>query len=176
MNYKRDIESLLFVAGEPVEIRKIAKILNIENEKVLNILNELKEDYKNAQSALMILIQDDTAEMVVCPESDKIVEMFFKSERQENLTDAAAETLSIIAYRGPLTKTQIEEIRGVNCTFILRNLLIRGLIEREPNPEGESGSFIYKVSLNFLKHLGIEKVEDLPDYDKFKSADLSLNV
>ncbi len=174
MFHKQDIESLLFAIGEPLEFKKIAKLIGIDKDEVKKIVEELKNDYGAEEKGVKILVGPTSVEMVASPKTPEIIEQFFKNERQENLTDAASETLAIIAYRGPITKVEIEDIRGVNCSFILRNLLIRGLIERETNPK-DNMSFIYKISLDFLKHLGLEKIEDLPNFEKFKDINLNLN-
>jgi len=171
---KKNIEALLFATGEPLEFKKIAKLIGIDKNEVKKIIEELKNDYNAEEKGIKILIGPTSVEMVASPKNPEIIEHFFKNERQENLTDAASETLAIIAYRGPLTKAEIEDIRGVNCSFILRNLLIRGLIEREINSKNNM-SFIYKISLDFLKYLGLEKIEDLPDFEKFKNINLNLN-
>ena len=78
------------------------------------------------------------------------------------------ETLSIVTYAGPMTRAELEYIRGVNSSFTMRNLLIRGLIERYPDPK-RTNVFIYKPSFDLLKHIGISKVEDLPEYEKFQA-------
>jgi segregation and condensation protein B len=86
-----------------------------------------------------------------------------KSELQDSLSNAAMEVVSIVAYRGPVSKTEIEAIRGVNCAYTLRNLLLRGLIERSDNPNDSRG-YVYSISFDFLKKLGIEDVKKLPEY------------
>ena len=79
------------------------------------------------------------------------------------------ETIAIIAYKGPLTRLDIEYVRGVNSSFIIRNLLMRGLVERVENPK-DARSYLYKVSFDFLKHLGVTGIEDLPQYQEFKKS------
>ncbi|EKE10649.1 MAG: hypothetical protein ACD_15C00221G0001 [uncultured bacterium] len=93
----------------------------------------------------------------------EFVEQLVKNELEGPLSSAALEVLSIIAYRGPISKPEIEAIRGINCSYTLRNLTIRGLIERENNPKDSRG-YVYVVSFDFLKKLGVEKMENLPEY------------
>jgi segregation and condensation protein B len=87
-----------------------------------------------------------------------------KNELQDSLSNAAAEVVSIVAYKGPISRIEIEAIRGVNCSYTLRSLLLRGLIERNDNP-GDGRGYIYSISFDFLKKLGISDVKKLPDYD-----------
>ncbi len=160
------LESLLFTLGEPVKIKKLAKILKADLKKVEQAVEELADDLKNNQRGLRILKKEDQIQMVTAPEANDWVEKIFKSELQEDLSRASLETLAIIAYRGPITRAQIDFIRGVNSSFIVRNLLIRGLVERITNPQ-DARSYVYKISFDFLKKMGLEKVEDLPEYEKF---------
>jgi len=95
------------------------------------------------------------------------LENFIKEEFKENLSPASLETLSIIVYLGPLSRAEIDYYRGVNSSFILRSLLIRGLIERYSDPK-RANVYLYVSSFDLLKYLGVSKKEDLPDYGKFK--------
>lgn len=101
------------------------------------------------------------------PDFQKLGEKIIKEEIKENLTPATLETLSIVAYNGPIARSTIDYLRGVNSGYILRNLLVRGLIERYPDPQ-RPYVFLYNVSFDFLKHLGLAKQEELPEYQKYK--------
>lgn len=165
MNIKSIIESILFSVGEPISIEKIAKILG-KNQKIINqTIDILKEDYKNQDRGLQILIKNEKIQLVSSPENSQYIEKLIKHELQEDLTPASIETLTIIAYKGPITRAEIDEIRGVNSSFILRNLLIRGLIERKGHPE-DARAYIYEISFDFLKKLGISSIKELPEYEK----------
>lgn len=164
---KSIIESLLFVSGEPLKIRKITEIVGngAGSEEVRSALRSLGEDFVAAKRGLRIIEHDNEAQMVSGPENSEYLNRFLKSEMEESLSRASLETLSIVAYRGPLTRSGIEEIRGVNCTFTLRYLLLRGLIERTPNPD-DSRSYLYRISFDFLKKLNLSRKEDLPSYEE----------
>ena len=96
--------------------------------------------------------------------SSEVVSKFLKSEVTGELTRPSLETLTIIAYRGPISKTELELLRGVNCSLILRNLLMRGLIEGQDDKQ--LGVTRYTVTLDFLKHLGMSQISELPDYER----------
>jgi segregation and condensation protein B len=161
---KNIIEALLFVSGEPVSFDKIQKKLGIKKDELRSIIDELSRDY--SERGIHILEFESGIEMVTSSEVSSFLGEFIKSELQEDLSQAALETLAIIVYRGPVSRARMEDIRGVNCTFVLRNLLIRGLIKRENSPES-ARSFVYSITSDFLKKLGLKSVEELPEYKKY---------
>ncbi len=161
---KSAVESVLFISGEPMKISKISKIIEVSKEDVENALMLLSGDYSSQKRGIVILRKEDEVQMATNPDNAEYVDKVVKSDLQEALSNAALEVLSIIAYRGPISRTEIEAIRGVNCTYTLRNLLMRGLIERIDNPKDLRG-YVYKISFEFLKKLGIDNVNKLPDFD-----------
>ena len=156
------IESILFISGEPVKISKIAKITGAAKPEIENAVMILQNDYASGRG-VTIIKKENEIQMASSPDNSTSVSDLVKNERQENLSRAALEVLSIVAYRGPLRRMDIDAIRGVNSAFTLRSLLIRGLLERTENP-GDNRGFIYKVTFDFLKYLGIDSVEKLPDW------------
>ena len=165
MNLRSKIESILFVTGEPVSLKKLEKVLGASPNEISSALNELAADYKNR--GLVILKKEDEFQFGTNAENSGLIEKLVKSEFTEDLTRAALETLTIVAYKGPLTRSEIEFIRGVNSSFIVRNLLLRGLIERIENPK-DARSYLYKISFDFLKYMGIMSVEELPGYEELR--------
>jgi segregation and condensation protein B len=157
------LESILFVSGEPVKKSKLLKILAIENEKLEEVLKIVGEKYQSLQGGLTLLSKGEELQLVSKAENAEFVESLVKNELQDALSNAAMEVVSIIAYRGPISKAEIEAIRGVNCAYTLRNLLLRGLIERNDNPNDSRG-YVYVISFDFLKKLGVEDVKKLPEY------------
>lgn len=157
------IESILFVSGEPIKLAKLAKITGVELEKVELALEVLGSRYASLESGLSLLRKGDEVQLASKPENAESVESLVKSELADSLSNPAVEVVSIIAYRGPISKTEIEAIRGVNCSYTLRNLLLRGLIERSDNPRDSRG-YVYSISFDFLKKLGLESVKNLPQY------------
>lgn len=160
---KSIIESILFVSGEPVKISKIAKITNSKVPEVENAVMLLQGEYSQNRGVIIIK-KEDSIQMATASENSEIISELIKSEIQENLSKAALEVLSIVAYRGPISRINIEAIRGVNCTFTLRNLLMRGLLERIENP-ADNRAYLYKISFDFLKKLGLDSIEKLPDFE-----------
>lgn len=160
---KSIVESLLFMSGEPIKVSRLAKIAGVSRSEVENAVRILQEEYNDGRG-LNFFRKDDEVQMVTNPENSEYVSAMIKSEIQENLSKSALEVLSIIAYRGPITRIDIEAIRGINSTFTLRSLLMRGLVEREENPKDNRG-YLYKISFEFMKKLGIDSPEKLPDWE-----------
>lgn len=158
------LESLLFVSGEPLKIPRLVKIVGIERGEIEAALEDLEKFYADSAGGLVLLRKDDEVQLATRPDNSEFVDQLFKSEIQEALSPAALEVLSIIAYRSPITRAEIEMIRGVNCSYTIRNLLLRGLIDRIDNPKDSRG-YIYKVSFELLKKLGVENIQKLPDFE-----------
>lgn len=165
------IEALLFLYGEPMNYKKIAKTLEISESEVETAINAFSSELAAESRGLSLIIDkglpgQNRVQLVTKPEFGKLLEDIVKEEVNETLTPVALETLAIVAYSGPISRAEIEYIRGVNSTFMLRNLMIRGLVDREPDPK-RSNVYLYRPSLELLKFIGISKTEDLPEYQRF---------
>lgn len=159
------LEAVLFIYGEEITKEKLAKILKTSKEEVEQLISEYKKILEDTNRGFYLIDKNDRIVLATKPEFSSILEDFIKDDLKEDLTSATLETLSLVAYLGPISRTQIDYIRGVNSSFILRNLLIRGLVERKP---GKGGSFLYETSFDFLKHIGASSVEDLPEFEKYQ--------
>ncbi len=162
MEISSKLEALLFWKAEPVSIKKLADFLKIE-ESVVNVgLDELE---KKLQGRGLTIVRDrDEVMLGTAKELSSFIEEITKEEISRDLGKAGLETLSIILYQGPISRADIDYIRGVNSQFIIRNLLIRGLIERDENPN-DARIFLYKPTLTLLSYLGVNKIQDLPEYE-----------
>lgn len=159
------LEALLFVSGEPLSFSRIAKILAVPEARVHELVTALATRYATSEAAGLMLVRDDkTVLLATKPENALLVEALTKSTLQENMSKAALEVLAIIAYRAPIARVDIDAIRGVNCSFTLRNLLLRDLIMREGNPSDSRG-YLYRPTLKFLQTIGVEHIAELPDYE-----------
>lgn len=158
------LESLLFVSGEPVSFDRLAKALESTEEEIESTLKCLSERYADATSGLMLIRNEKTVVLATKPENATALESLTKSTLQESMSKAALEVLAIIAYRAPISRAEIDAIRGVNCSFTLRNLLLRDLISREGNPSDSRG-YLYQPTLRFLQVLGLGSVSELPSYE-----------
>ena len=166
INLKSILESLLFSIGEPILIGKITKILEKDENLITETIESLKNDYKKEDRGLRIINKEHKIQLVSAPKNSQYIQRLIKSDLRDELSQASLETLAIIAYRGPIARAEIEEIRGVNSSFILRQLLLQGLIERKNNPQ-DTRAYIYEVSFDFLKRFGLNSTKELPEYNEF---------
>lgn len=155
------LEAILFYRPEPIKTDKLAELLTCSNEEITAAIETLKE--KLSGRGLTIIENNGTLMLGTTPAASDLIEKITKEELSTEIGKAGLETLALILYRGPISRSGIDYVRGVNSSYILRNLLVRGLIERT-NTEGEGRGFVYGPSLDLLRHLGVSKIEDLPDY------------
>ncbi len=169
-NLKSKIESLLFVASRPLSLKKIGEEVGAEKNDVKNALDELIGEGAAAGRGIQIMEVDGEYQMSTNPDTAKMVKEFLKDEITGELTRPALETLTIVAYRGPISKPDLEQIRGVNCSLILRNLMIKGLAEAKASDKG--GEALYNITFDFMRYLGIKKTSELPDYEKLSKSEI----
>lgn len=169
MSLKRDIESLLFVSAKPMTVGKLAQLTGRAADEVSAVLSELRQEYNQPERGIQLQQNGLHVQLVSNPLSARIVTAYLKDELSGDLTDPAVETLTIIAYRGPITKLELDQIRGVNCSLILRHLLMKGLVETAEDKEQMVTR--YGVTLDFLRFLGLRSVEELPEYEKLRNDD-----
>lgn len=162
------LEALLFIYGDALDFKKISKTLGADEEKIKEAAKLLSTELQKENRGLFLVQDKEKIQLTTKPDFAKLLENVIKEELHENLTPAALETLSIVAYAGPMARAELEYIRGVNSSFTLRNLLIRGLIERAPDPR-RGNVFLYSPSFDLLKHIGVAKAGDLPEYEKFRA-------
>lgn len=165
---KKHIESLLFISGEPMSLKNLVKILEISEEEIKNAIESLKSDFSEQNRGLTIVESSENYQLTTNPASSDIISKYLKETLKEDLTPASLEALAIISYKGPMTRPEIDNIRGVNSSFIIRNLLIRGLIERDLDIK-KANAYIYKISFDLLRKLGLEKIEQLSGFQEYNS-------
>ncbi len=164
MSLNSKIESILFVASKPLAIGKIAKALVKNEAEVEEAIENLILKYNGDNSGIHILKEGKEVQMTTNANNAEIVEGFVKSEVSGELTKAQLETLTVIAYRAPITRPELEQIRGVNCSLIIRNLLVRGLITE--TEDADKFGMVYSLSMNALAHLGITDKNELPNFEE----------
>jgi segregation and condensation protein B len=175
MSLDAQIEAILFFKGEPVSIADLAKILKTDAGNIEEAIVALSERLQ--KGGTRIIHKDKAVLLVTAPEASSLIAAITKEELSRDLSKAALETLSIILYYSPVSRGTLDYIRGVNSQFIVRNLLVRGLIEKIPNPDDKRG-VLYRPTFDLLAHLGITNIEELPEYSQvqreievFKRAD-----
>lgn len=165
MDLAAKIEAILFFRAEPLSLLYLSKITGKSKDEIKEAVKILRE-HLNERGLILIEIGGDIA-LGTSPEAADIISDIAKEELSRELSKAALETLSVILYQGPITKADIDWIRGVNSQFILRSLLIRGLIEREESQTGRHENK-YRATTILLSHLGISRQEELPNFISYR--------
>ena len=166
MEPKALIESLLFVADRPVTAEHLAAALDLPVEEVGAALQALREEYQ--ARGIRIQQKGDRLQLVSAPEAGTYIERFLGLEISGRLTTAALEALSIVAYRQPVTRAQVEAIRGVNSDSVLRTLVRRGLIEEIGRDESVGRPILYGTTFEFLQQFGLGSLQDLPNWQEME--------
>jgi len=159
---KKTIEALLFLNEEPERVDKIAAVLSTSPEEVIDLIRELQRDFARDSRGLQIFEVAGGFQMGTLPELAPYLEKAFSEDISSNLSTAALEALAIIAYKQPVTRVEIESIRGVRSEHVLENLLKRKLIRISGRKEGPGRPLLYNTTPDFLKYFGLMDLEDLP--------------
>jgi segregation and condensation protein B len=167
MNLEAQIEAVLFYKAEPMQKTALAELFSVSLPEVEVALGALAASLTNR--GVQLVLTDTVVQLATASAASALIEQVRKDELRGDIGKAGAETLSIILYRGPISRIEIDRIRGVNSAFIIRNLLIRGLIERKPHPT-DSRSFTYVITTQLLNQLGITNRESLPEFAEIMNA------
>ncbi len=162
MELQKSLSAILFYQAEPMTVKRLAGLLKRSEGDVRDALTTLEETLE--KTGIRLLKNGDEVTLGTAPEAGALIEQITKEELSRDLSKAALETLAIILYKGPVMRSEIDYVRGVNSTFILRNLLIRGLVEKIDNPKDQR-SFLYKPTFQLLEYMGVARVEDLPEHE-----------
>ncbi len=158
---KSALESLLFVSNKPLKLKDFVKFFELPEKDIKEALSQLETGKKDR--GIVLLSNNGEYQLVTNSANSTVVKNFLNAELREKLTDATVEVLAIIAYRQPISKAEIEAIRGVNSQYSLRHLLMRGLIEKILN-QNDARSFLYQTTTEFLQHMGLTSPTDLPEF------------
>lgn len=162
------LEAILFISGEAVTFTALEKILDIKKEGLQEILGDYAQILEERNGGLVLITDSKSARLGVASDYTSLLESLVKNELQSGLSKAALEVLALVAYLAPVARVEVDAIRGVNSSFTLRNLAMRGLIERKGNPNDARG-YIYEPSMEFLTTLGIENITKLPGYQELRN-------
>jgi len=182
MNIEQKIEAILFWKGEPLSRKKLSEILNVGQVEINEAIEKLKENLK--ERGIVLIEKENPARnashsdaggeimLGTAPELSRLIEDLQKEELNKELSKASLETLSIILYKNGVSRAEIDYIRGVNSSFTLRALSVRGLVDKTTDAK-DSRKYIYKPSFELLSFMGVKSVEELPDYSEVNN---SINV
>ncbi len=160
------LEAVLFAAARPLTVKQLAELTDLESDDVSSALEILEKRLDEAASGVMLERHGKESELVTRPDAADAVAKVVNAEISGELTRPSLEALTILAYCGPMTRAELEQIRGVQSALIIRNLMLRGLVEEKE--EGKLGQPVYSVTFDFIRHLGIKGVDSLSDYESLR--------
>jgi len=160
-------ESLLFVNERPIELSEISEIFGVEKKEVESALDELIGEYNQRSSGICIVKVAGGYQMCASPHNEPWIKEMYRERGKQKLSIAALETLAIIAYKQPITRMEIESIRGVNIDGVMRHLVDLGLIKIEGRKEVPGKPFMYITTRKFLEYFGLNVLKDLPKLEDF---------
>ncbi|MGE5627871.1 MAG: SMC-Scp complex subunit ScpB [Solirubrobacterales bacterium] len=161
------IESILFVSGEPVELSTIAQVLQCSQEFTRKIIEEMTSKYKSEDRGIQIINSGNSYGLVTKPANSIYVEKLLGTNLRQNLSQAAVETLAIIAYKQPVTRAIIDEIRGVKSERAVSTLIEKKIIRESGRLDVPGRPILYSTTEEFLKYFGLESIKELPGLDSF---------
>jgi segregation and condensation protein B len=162
MEHKHALEAILFASGDPVSINRLADVLEIEREDVIDCVEELELAYEKNHSGIRIVRVEDAYQMCSAPEYADVIVKTMRHRKPPKLSPAALEVLAIVAYFQPVTKAYIEDVRGVDSSYSVNMLTERGLIEPCGKLEVPGRPTLFRTTDNFLRVMELEQLEDLP--------------
>lgn len=157
------IQALLFTSGETWRFSELTETLKLKADEVASALSELDEQLKD--QAITLLIHNESVTLVTRPELAEFLRAMETEELSKEFSKGAIETLALIAYRGPISKSDIDYIRGVNSQFMLRNLFMRGMIEKQSSSRDRGAQYV--ISADALRYLGVSNPDQLPEFNEF---------
>ena len=170
MNLEAVVEGLLFVVGEDgLTLNQLMDILNKVMESVKQILSNLKEKYEKDDSGIRINFLGNTFKLTTKKEHKEYYQKLLENPESNILTQAALETLAIIAYNEPITRIEVDEIRGVSSSQMIRKLVAKGFVKEVGRSEGIGRPILYKTTSEFLDYFGLSTIADLPKFEDFVS-------
>ncbi|MED3624904.1 SMC-Scp complex subunit ScpB [Neobacillus thermocopriae] len=163
INWTSILESLLFAAGdEGLSLKQIVEVMDVDELKAQEIIEELKQEYESKNRGIMLVQLADTYQLATKKENANYLKKLVESPQTSTLSQAALETLAIIAYRQPITRVEIEEIRGVKTERPINTLMAKALIKEVGRAEGTGRAYLYGTTKEFLDYFGLKSLEELP--------------
>ena len=168
MKLKAVIEGLLFVVGDDgLDLDEISKILEISKDETKELIKELQNDYQSSDRGIRIDFLGDKLKLTTKKEHNIYYQKLLTTEDNNNLSQAALETLAIIAYNQPITRVKVDELRGISNNHIIRKLVAKGLIKEGGRSNMPGRPILYETTSEFLDYFGLSSIEDLPDMRDF---------
>lgn len=164
------IEGVLFAAGDSVSLERLSDIVDVDTKTLKSIINNLADRLDYEKSGLMIINLENSYQMCTRPDYYEYISRLAEPKKGHNLSNAALEVLSVIAYKHPVTKTAIEQIRGVSSDTIVNRLVERGLVKEAGRLDAPGRPMLFKTTEEFLRCFNLKSLSELPDYEKIRNS------
>ena len=171
-NLKGRIEAILFVAGEAVPVKELARALQTEEKEVREAIDSLKDEYDYEQRGFLLKRFGDHVQLATRPLYSGDVVRLLQPVQQQSLSQAAMETLAVVAYKQPVTRAEVEQIRGVKCDYSLQSLMLKGLIREAGRKDTIGRPILFCTTDEFLSHFGLEDLNGLPPMPQPENAEM----
>lgn len=162
---RANAEAILYSVGDMVTAKEIADALEITEEEVHRLLHQMMDEYSEAKRGIQIIEIGDGYQMSSSPDCYPAIRKLLEPRKKQGLSGASLEALSIVAYNQPVTKSTVEFIRGVDCSYVMNKLLERGFIEEAGRLDGPGKPILYRTTTEFLRCFGLRSVDDLPELE-----------
>lgn len=175
---KNAAEALLFAAGEPIELSRMSSVLEVDEDTLEKIITTLRDDYSFNRRGIRIVKLDRAYQMCSAPDYAEYVRKALETRKPPKLSQSLLEVLSVIAYRQPVTRAYVEQVRGVDCTYSISSLLEKGLIKESGRLDVPGKPILYRTTKDFLRVFGLESINELPELPDFsdgESAQVTFN-
>ena len=169
---KGRIEAILFVAGEAVAVRDLARALQTGEKEIRETINNLKDEYDFEQRGFILKRFGDKVQLATRPMYSGDVVRLLQPVQQQSLSQAAMETLAVVAYKQPVTRAEVEQIRGVKCDYSLQSLMLKGLIREAGRKDTIGRPILFCTTDEFLSHFGLEDLNGLPPMPQPQNAEM----
>lgn len=176
IEYEKVVEAIMFAVGRPVTVEELITTLDCEKYVIGQVIENIGKKYSEENSGIVLVKVKNAYQLVTNKGCYKQVATFVGNSKKENLSPSAMEVLSIIAYNPKITKSEIEKIRGTNSDSQVSRLLEYGLVEETGRLKVAGRPAVFEVTQEFLRTMGLNSVEDLPDYEKLKNKDIDLDT
>lgn len=167
---KSAFESMMFVWGEPLDVKTAAEVFNINWKDAYDYFLELKQEYDQEGRGIRIIEVNKSFQFVTDADNSSYIERLCTPVKEKKLSQSALEVLAIIAYKQPITKGEIDSIRGIKCDRVIEGLIKKELIQEKGRSTAIGRPILYGTTDGFLKHFGFETIKDLPDIENIESA------
>ena len=165
---KSALETMMFMWGEPLEVKDAAEVLEADKDEVRKLFKELQTEYEQEGRGIRIQVADDAFRFVTLADNDMFLKKLCTPVRIRRLSQAALEVLAIIAYRQPVTRSEVDSIRGIKSERVIDGLIDKGLVEVKGRSEGVGRPLIYATTREFLTKFGFSSLKDLPEVPEYE--------